>query len=127
MKRPGRFDRQLFIPPPDAEARAAMLEAKLRDVPCERIDFVKIARKAAHFSGADIDGLIEHAKESTIYDIVESGQERPVTEQDLMRALQELSPTTLEWLKSARNLVKFGGGARAYKDMEAYLRAENLY
>ena len=29
MKRPGRFDRQIFVPPPDEEARAEMLKIKL--------------------------------------------------------------------------------------------------
>lgn len=127
MKRPGRFDRQVFVPPPDAQARGAMLEAKLRDVPCEAIDFDKIARKAAHFSGADIDGLIEHAKDATIHSIIDSGRERRLAEQDLLLALEDQSPSTLEWLKTSRNLIKFGGGGKAYKDVEAYLRSEKLY
>ena len=33
MKRPGRFDRQVFVPPPDAAARTEMFRTKLRGVP----------------------------------------------------------------------------------------------
>jgi SpoVK/Ycf46/Vps4 family AAA+-type ATPase len=127
MKRPGRFERQVFVPPPDTDARAAMLEAKLRDVPCERIDFKRIAAKAVHYSGADMDGMIEHAKDAAILHAIDTGVERPISEKDLLAALQDLSPSTVDWLKTSRNLIKFGGGGRVYKDVEEYLRREKLY
>lgn len=54
MKRPGRFSRQVFVPP-----RRAMFGIKLADMPLGRIDFVAPAARTAQFSGADIDGVIE--------------------------------------------------------------------
>ncbi|MDY7094129.1 MAG: ATP-binding protein [Acidobacteriota bacterium] len=127
MKRPGRFDRQIFIPPPDAAARAEMFRAKLRDVPCEPLDFDLLGQKSDNFSGADVDGAIDLAKDLALGDILDSGQERRLTQGDLLTALEELEPSTLEWLKTARNLVKFGGAGAAYKDVEKYLRARRLY
>ena len=38
MKRPGRFARQIFVPPPDLEARQKMLEIKLTGVPQDGIN-----------------------------------------------------------------------------------------
>jgi SpoVK/Ycf46/Vps4 family AAA+-type ATPase len=127
MKRPGRFDRQIFVPPPDAEARAEMFRVKLQDVPVGELDYEGLGTVSAHFSGADIDGVIDHAKEVALADILESGEERPVTQSDLLEGLETLTPSTLEWLKTARNLVKFGGGGRAYEDVEKYLRKVKLY
>ncbi|MES1196767.1 MAG: AAA family ATPase, partial [Steroidobacter sp.] len=68
MKRPGRFSRQVFVPPPDAAARTRMLEIKLTGVPVEGIDVNALAASTNHFSGADIDGLIELAKEYALED-----------------------------------------------------------
>lgn len=127
MKRPGRFDRQVFVPPPDAEARALMFEAKLRDVPHEAIDAAALAQRCQHFSGADIDGLIDRAKDEVLTEILEGGSERPLRQSDLAAVVEGVEPSTLEWLKTARNLVKFGGAGSAYRDVERYLRGERLY
>jgi transitional endoplasmic reticulum ATPase len=127
MKRPGRFDRQIFVPPPDAAARAEMFRAKLRDVPCAEIDHELLARRCESFSGADIDGVIEQAKDIALGEMLASGEERELTQRDLEAGLENSTPSTLDWLKTARNLVKFGGAGSSYKDVEKYLRAAKLY
>lgn len=127
MKRPGRFDRQLFIPPPDAAARAEMLRQKLTGVPSRGLDFAVLAARTEHFSGADLDGVLDLAKEAVLAEILDTGVERPLTQEDLAAAIDVAHPSTLEWLKTARNLVKFGGAGKAYREVEAYLRASRLY
>ena len=44
FRRPGRFDRILFVPPPDAPARATILRLLLRGKPCQDVDFDHLAR-----------------------------------------------------------------------------------
>jgi SpoVK/Ycf46/Vps4 family AAA+-type ATPase len=127
MKRPGRFDRQIFVPPPDAQARAEMFRLKLRDVPTESFDADTLGRRAEHFSGADIDGVIERAKDVALSDILDSGTEREVRNADLLAAIADTPASTLEWLKTARNLVKYAGASGSYKDVEQYLRKAKLY
>src|SRR5262249_17541997 len=46
FRRPGRFDRVLFVPPPDAPARAAILRIQVRGKPVEDVDFDLLAKKA---------------------------------------------------------------------------------
>ena len=127
MKRPGRFDRQVFVPPPDAEARAEMFRFKLIDVPAEPLDTENLGQAARHFSGADIDGVIDRAKDAVLDEILESGQERKLRQADLVAALEEQVSSTLEWLKTARNLVKFGGAGGTYRDVEKYLRSTKMF
>jgi transitional endoplasmic reticulum ATPase len=56
LLRPGRFDLLLEVPPPDAAARARIFEIALRHKPlADAIDADALARRAAGFSGADID------------------------------------------------------------------------
>lgn len=126
MKRPGRFSRQIFVPPPDAAARARMLEVKLAGVPCETLDLGLIVRQTDHYSGADIDGLVELAKEAALEDSVIHGKERPLTQSDFTSALAVLQPSTQDWLRTARNLVKYAGDDGSYRDVESYLKRSKM-
>ena len=47
FRRPGRFDRILFVPPPDPPARAVILRLMLAGKPADDIDFDKLAKKNA--------------------------------------------------------------------------------
>jgi SpoVK/Ycf46/Vps4 family AAA+-type ATPase len=126
MKRPGRFSRQIFVPPPDLAARQRMLEIKLTGVPCEALGFAAIAKQTAHYSGADIDGLIELAKEAALEDNIVNGRERDVAAGDFTQALGNLQPSTVEWLRTARNLVKYAGDDGSYRDVESYLKKTKM-
>lgn len=122
MKRTGRFSRQLFVPPPDAQARKHIVEIKLRDIPVEGVDVDALVAATPHFSGADIDGLIDLAKESTLHDILAGNPERPIGPADIAYALDLMQPSTVEWLKTARNLVRYAGSDDSYRDVEKYLK-----
>ena len=126
MKRPGRFSRQIFVPPPDAAARAEMLRIKLTGVPVEPdLQLDAVAARADHYSGADIDGLIEIAKESALSDSL-GGTERGLTAADFEHAMQQMQPSTLDWLRTVRNVVKYAGDDGSYKDVEQYLKRVRL-
>lgn len=126
MKRPGRFSRQIFVPPPDAEARRAMFELKLLGVPAAGLDLPALAARSKHFSGADIDGLIELAKESALVDALEGDEERGLTMDDFDIAFAQLQPSTLDWLRTVRNVVKYAGDDGSFKEVESYLKSSGM-
>jgi SpoVK/Ycf46/Vps4 family AAA+-type ATPase len=126
MKRPGRFSRQVFVPPPDEGARAHIVELKLHGVPHEGVDAKAIASATPHFSGADIEGLVETAKDFALEDHVTRNIERSITQQDLLRAAKDARASTLDWLRTARNLVKYAGADDSYSEVERYLKAHKL-
>ncbi len=126
MKRPGRFARQIFVSPPDLDARRHIIEMKLRGVPSSGIDADALARATEHYSGADVDGLLDLAKEHVIHDILEGGAERPIGPLDIDYALEMAQPSTLDWLRTARNLVRYAGNDGSFKDVEQYLKAARL-
>lgn len=127
MKRPGRFDRQVFVPPPDAAARAEMFRIKLRDVPMGAVDYERLGAATDQFSGADVDGVIEGAKDLALLRVMDGATQGQLEEKDLLEAAAAASPSTSDWLKTARNLVKFGGAGKAYQDVEKYLRSSGTY
>ena len=127
MKRPGRFDRQIFVQPLDVEARAELLKRKLVGVPTSEISYDAIAQMCEYFSGADIDALIEAAKDNVLDELMDGGAKRGVSQEDFSQAYSEINPSTLDWLKTARNLVKFGNAGGIYKDVEKYLKSVKMY
>jgi ATP-dependent 26S proteasome regulatory subunit len=126
LKRPGRFSRQVFVPPPDEAARAHIVELKLAGVPHEAIDARAIAALTPHFSGADIEGLVELAKDYVLEEHLEQNVERGVRQEDLRRAAQAATASTLDWLRTARNLVKYAGADDSYSDVGRYLKTHKL-
>ena len=126
MKRPGRFARQIFVPPPDEDARAEIFRLKLEGIPAESIDLAAVAGATPNFSGADIDGAVELAKEYVLEEHITKNADRPLTNADLARAIRQMRPSTMDWLRTARNLVKYAGADDAYRDVEDYLKKNRL-
>jgi cell division protease FtsH len=62
LLRPGRFDRQVFVPPPDMKGRRQILEVHTREKPLgQDIDLEKVARHGAGLTGADLANLANEA------------------------------------------------------------------
>jgi transitional endoplasmic reticulum ATPase len=126
IKRPGRLSRQIFVPPPDHDAREQMLKIKLTGVPCDELEFAKLAQRTDKFSGADIDGLIEMAKEGVLEDHLLNKSDRKLAQTDFEHALSQMQASTLDWLRTARNLVKYAGDDGSYRDVEVYLKKAKM-
>jgi transitional endoplasmic reticulum ATPase len=62
VRRSGRFDKLIFISPPDAEARAAMLDFHLQERPAESsLDTAGIAAVLEGYSASDVKLLVDEA------------------------------------------------------------------
>ncbi len=62
LLRPGRFDRQVYVNPPDVKGRELILKVHARKKPIDSsVDFKNIARLTSGFTGADIENLLNEA------------------------------------------------------------------
>lgn len=122
FRRPGRFDRIVFVPPPDETSREAILRLKLKDKPVEAIDFKSIAKKAEHFSGADIDALIDIAIELKLEASFADGVPKPINTNDLLSSLKKHKPSTQEWFLTAKNFAMFANDTGLYDDILTYMK-----
>jgi AAA+ superfamily predicted ATPase len=122
FRRPGRFDRVIFVPPPDRPARAAILEAMLQDRPqAEAINTAKLADQSSGFSGADLKNLVETAIDIAIEESIDAEAISGLTNKMLREALKEVRPTTLEWLTTARNYARYSNESGQYNDVLDFL------
>jgi SpoVK/Ycf46/Vps4 family AAA+-type ATPase len=122
FRRPGRFDRILFVPPPDAPARAAILRILCRGKPVEPIDFDHVARKTDGFSGADLKAAVDAAIESKLRQAMRDGVTHPIGARDLLRAADGIKPSTREWFATARNYALYSNQSGVYDDILKYLK-----
>jgi cell division protease FtsH len=62
LLRPGRFDRRVFVQPPDAAGREAILKVHTREVPVgDDVDLAAIASSTPGMVGADLKNLVNEA------------------------------------------------------------------
>jgi cell division protease FtsH len=62
LLRPGRFDRQVFVPPPDVNGRRQILQVHTSNKPLgQDVDLERVARHAAGLTGADLANLANEA------------------------------------------------------------------
>lgn len=122
FRRPGRFDRVLFVPPPDDTARRAILALHLEGRPVDgAIDVAELSRMTPGFSGADLRHLVESGVDEAIESSIATGKESPLTMQHLRDALKQVRPTTLEWLTTARNHARYANQGGQYDEVLAFL------
>jgi transitional endoplasmic reticulum ATPase len=122
FRRPGRFDRVLFVPPPDLVARGEILRILTKGKPQQNLDFAQIAQKTDGYSGADLKGLVDLAIEVRLKEAMQRGIPSPLSTADLQESLSRIKPSTREWLASAKNYALFANQGGAYDDVLKYLK-----
>ena len=61
LLRPGRFDRQVLVSPPDLDGRKQILEVHTRNKPLGDVDLELVARQTSGLTGADLANLCNEA------------------------------------------------------------------
>jgi len=127
LRRPGRFDRMVFVPPPDVEGRRRILELKLEGRPVAAgIDLAKVAKLTDGYSGADLDAVVESATELAIEATQKSGKEHPIDDALLGRAAKDVRPSARPWFEVARNHALFANEGGTYDDLLDHLKRMKL-
>lgn len=122
FRRPGRFDRILFVPPPDAPGRAATLRLQCQGKPLDEIDYDHLAKKTDGFSGADLKAVIDLAVEKKLQEALKTGVPKPLTTKDLVLAAAGLKATTRDWFATARNYALYSNQGGIYDEILHYLK-----
>jgi transitional endoplasmic reticulum ATPase len=122
FRRPGRFDRILFVPPPDQGARASILRLVLKGKPVGEIDFDALAKKTDGFSGADLKAVVDVAVEAKLRDAMRAGSLQPLSGRDLLEAIKRHKPTVRDWFQTARNHALYANQSGLYDDILAYMK-----
>jgi len=94
LMRPGRFDKVIYMPLPDATARAAIFKVHLKKLPCEQdINFAQLAQMTERFSGADIKNICTEASRLAAREAVAGGVVVNLTTKHLLSTIKKIKPS----------------------------------
>jgi transitional endoplasmic reticulum ATPase len=110
LLRPGRLERLVYVPPPDAEARAAILRASARNVPLSPdVDLAALGADLDGFSAADCAALIREAALAAMRESMESASVAGAHVKTAReRVRPSLDPTQVAWLATYAELHQPG-------------------
>ena len=103
LKRPGRFDRIIFMPLPNKKERRDIFEKYLGKDVCEQVNCDKLAEITEGYSGADIAAVTREAKMKVLKEIIRGNKERKLTYEDLLEAIAIVKPSVKNEQKAEAN------------------------
>ena len=106
--RPGRFDRLIYVPEPDQNARLEIFKIYTKGMPLTKdVDLVQLASTTKNYSGADIEALCREAALNALRKDIGS---KEVTVTDFQKATEKIGPTVTPdmdaWYKSFLKQVR---------------------
>ncbi|KAI7852872.1 P-loop containing nucleoside triphosphate hydrolase protein [Circinella umbellata] len=105
LLRPGRFDRLVYVPPPDEEARNEILKIHTRKTPLsDNVDLISIAKQTNMYTGADLQNICREAAMMALRDMHTADKVEMI---HFEKALKMIPPTiTLSMLETYENSNK---------------------
>jgi transitional endoplasmic reticulum ATPase len=119
LRRPGRFDREIAIPVPNAEGRLAILKVHSRRMPLSpEVNLERLAQITYGFVGADLEALCKEAGMVTLrrylslckngdFDFSKAPEHLRITMEDFLNGLREIDPTATREFFTERSTVKW--------------------
>ncbi len=121
FRRPGRFDRIIFVPTPDEAARVDIIKILAKDKPLQQLDALALAKKTDNFSGADLKSVFDVAVEHSLARAMRENRVIPLTTEDLFRAAKTIVPSSRAWFESAKNYALYANQSGLYDPILHYL------
>ncbi len=91
LLRPGRFDRLIYVPPPDKKARKEILKIHTKNTPlAEDVDLDRLAEMTEGYTGADLEALVREAVLAALRDKFEV---RPIGMKYFIEAMKVVKPS----------------------------------
>ncbi len=99
MLRPGRFDRHILVPAPDAAARLEIFRIYTKDMPLTKdVNLEELSQKTERFAGSDIEAC---CREAALAALEENMKAQKVSRKHFIKALSEISPTVTPEMEKA--------------------------
>ncbi len=111
LMRPGRFDKVIYVNPPNEKARKGIFKHDLKKIPISKdIDFDEIAKRTGGFSGADISSVCQEAKMMLVRRRIGGESEVDIDMEDMLSVIKKRKPSiTKKMVKEYQEFVEQHG------------------
>lgn len=105
FRRAGRFDRALFVPPPDAASRETLFRMWGQNKPMGEIDYDYLVRLSEGFAASDLLDWFERAIEDALERAMSGSTLVPLTTDAFTRVLPGIRPAAPDWFAHLRRTL----------------------
>ncbi len=120
LRRPGRIDKTVLVLPPDAVARAAIVQGTLAGKPAVDVDVVAVSAATEGFSGADLSHLTTTVLQQAMVESMSRGELVPVTTEAILAAAGGIIPSTMSWFDQVAPVLEYGVDDGTFDQLRAY-------
>ena len=115
LRRPGRFNKQIFVGPPDLDARIEILKIYARNKPlADDVDLQRIAELTNGYSAADLNEMCGAAMKIPWEEAIYGGEERDILMRDFLKIIRGYEPTLIAWILSVEKEIRESGESKIY-------------
>ncbi len=124
LLRAGRFDKMIYIPPPDAEGRLKILKVHTKNMPlAPDVDLKKIANIGEGYVGADLENLV---REAGMIAYRKDPNASKVSQADFMDAMNAIKPSVDEEVLKFYNTISSNMG-KSMREKRKDVEVSGLY
>lgn len=123
LRRPGRFSKMIFIPPPDQKAREEIfkLHTKNRHI-SDNVNFSELAERTEGYSAADISQICEEAADIPLREAIKGKEPRKITNEDFLRVISHRKSSLISWMKLAKRQLDHGMEQEVFEELSSVIK-----
>jgi len=122
LRRAGRFTTQIFLPPPDNQARLGLFKVHIKDRPVEAyLNLDRLAELTENYSSADITAICDEAARIPWSESVHGAAKRAIGMGDFLKAMNLRESTLMPWLRLAEKQLRESGESDLFPELSDYV------
>jgi transitional endoplasmic reticulum ATPase len=118
LRRPGRFSKLLFLPPPDLESRKQIFKLGTKDRPLDTdVDFDVLAAKTDGYSSADIIQICDESADIPLEEALAGKPPRKIGHSDFLAVIKKRKSSITPWFRLANDQIKASGEEEEFAEL----------
>lgn len=120
LRRPGRFSKLLYVPPPDYDGRVEIFKLNMKERPVAKdIDFNELSKRTDGFSCADISQICEEAADIPLMEALEGKNPRKIEMSDFIDVFGKRKSSLTSWFRLAKDQINKSGEEDLFSELLA--------
>ncbi len=118
LRRPGRFSKLLYLPPPDYVSREQIFKLHTRGRPIdEKVDFSELSKLTEGYSSADVAEICEESADIPLTEALAGGRARKIAREDFISTIENRKSSLIPWFKAAIKHVERSGESEIFAEL----------